>query len=47
MRTDAYIAIITGERPVSYFDDFVRQYMAAGGAEVQKEVQAYYDGTKK
>lgn len=47
MRTDAYIAIITGEKPVSYFDEFVRQYLAAGGADVQKEVQAYYEGTKK
>jgi hypothetical protein len=30
LRIDAYIAIITGEWPLSYFGDFVRQYMAEG-----------------
>lgn len=46
LRTKAYIAIITGEKPLSYFDEFVSRYLEAGGAAVQEEVQAYYDGTK-
>ncbi|WP_440114771.1 extracellular solute-binding protein [Paenibacillus sp. QZ-Y1] len=37
LKNKAYIAFITGERPLSEFDEFVQQFMAAGGAKVLKE----------
>ncbi len=43
IRDEAFIGIITGSRPASSFDDFLKTYMAAGGADVQKEVNDYYD----
>jgi putative aldouronate transport system substrate-binding protein len=42
LRIEAYIAIITGARPVDSFDQFVASYLAAGGAAVQREVDQYY-----
>lgn len=44
---EAYIAIITGAKPVSYFDDFVKNYQAAGGAEAEKEANDYIVSQKK
>ncbi|WP_277468311.1 MULTISPECIES: ABC transporter substrate-binding protein [unclassified Paenibacillus] len=37
LRNEAYIAFITGERPLEEFDSFVKEFMAAGGAEVLRE----------
>ncbi|CAM4474607.1 extracellular solute-binding protein [Paenibacillus typhae] len=37
LRNEAYIAFITGERPLEAFDSFVKEFMAAGGAEVLRE----------
>ncbi|OPG97483.1 ABC transporter substrate-binding protein [Chryseobacterium mucoviscidosis] len=37
LKNKAYIAFITGERPLSEFDDFVQEFMESGGAEVLKE----------
>lgn len=42
IRDEAYISIITGVKPTSYFDEFLQKYMAAGGAEVEKEATEYY-----
>lgn len=46
LRNQAYIAIVTGAKPVSSFDRFVQEYRAAGGSEVQREVEAYLRGQK-
>jgi putative aldouronate transport system substrate-binding protein len=43
---EAYIAIITGERPLSYFDTFVAQWKSAGGDVLTKEANAWWDTTK-
>jgi putative aldouronate transport system substrate-binding protein len=43
MRDEAYIAIITGAKGVDYFDEFARNYLAAGGADAQKEANDYYE----
>lgn len=37
LRNEAYIAFITGERPLEEFDSFVKEFMAAGGTEVLRE----------
>lgn len=37
MRNKAYVSIITGDEPVTYFDQFVENFMAAGGQEVLRE----------
>ncbi|HCM28150.1 MAG TPA: ABC transporter substrate-binding protein [Treponema sp.] len=41
IRDEAYISIITGAKPVSYFDEFLQKYMAAGGAEAEKEATEF------
>lgn len=37
LRNEAYIAFITGERPLEEFGSFVKEFMAAGGDEVLRE----------
>jgi len=37
LRNRAYISFITGERPLAEFDDFVQEFLDAGGAEVLAE----------
>ncbi|MFC9710619.1 extracellular solute-binding protein [Paenibacillus sp. NPDC056933] len=41
LKNKAYIAFITGERPLSEFDEFVQEFMSAGGADVVKEANAW------
>lgn len=38
----AYFAMITGEKPIEYFDTFVAEFKAAGGDEAEKAVQKAY-----
>ena len=42
MQKQAYLEIITGEKPVDYFDTFVEQWYEAGGEEIVKEVNESY-----
>lgn len=42
LKNKAYISIITGEKPLHYFDDFVKEFMAAGGTEVILEANDWY-----
>ncbi|KFM94447.1 hypothetical protein [Paenibacillus macerans] len=42
LRNKAYISFITGDRPLEEFDDFVQEFMAAGGTEVLREANAWY-----
>ncbi len=39
---EAYISIITGEKPVDYFDEFVRKWKNAGGEILEKEANVWY-----
>lgn len=39
---EAYCAIITGEKPVEYFDEFVAKWRASGGEILEKEAQEWY-----
>lgn len=47
MREQAYIQIITGDKPLDYFDTFVNEYLASGGQEILDEVNEWYKGTQK
>lgn len=38
----AYFAMITGEKPIEYFDTFVEEFKKAGGETAEKAVQAAY-----
>lgn len=38
MEDEMFVKIITGEEPISYFDDFVSQWNKAGGEQATKEV---------
>ena len=45
MEQQAFLQIITGEKPLDYFDDFVIEWYENGGAELEKDVQASYEKT--
>lgn len=38
MENEAYLKILTGEKPIDYFDTFVSEWEKAGGTEITKEV---------
>lgn len=42
LREQTYIQIITGSKPLAYFDTFVAEYLKTGGKEVLDAVQAWY-----
>lgn len=42
LKNKAYISIITGDKPVDYFDTFVKEFMAAGGEQVLQEANDWY-----
>ncbi|WP_337100546.1 extracellular solute-binding protein [Paenibacillus sp. YIM B09110] len=41
-KNKAYISIITGDKPPEYLDEFVKEFMAAGGARVLQEANDWY-----
>ena len=43
MEEDAYYSIITGEKPIEYFDEFVNNWYASGGSVLEKEAQDWYN----
>jgi putative aldouronate transport system substrate-binding protein len=45
LRNQAYIAFITGERPLEEFSEFVDEFMTAGGTGVLREANEWY-GTR-
>lgn len=45
--TNAHMDFITGERPLDEWDDFVAEWLAAGGDEVLVEAQELYDANLK
>ncbi len=44
--TETYIALITGDRPMSYFDDFVSLWKKSGGDILTKEANEWYSSIK-
>lgn len=47
LESEAYLKIIYGDKPVDYFDEFVKEWKASGGDQVTAEVNAWYESTKK
>lgn len=47
LREETYVAIITGGKPVDYFDEFVKQWREMGGAQLEKEAQEWYSSLDK
>ncbi|MDR6550869.1 extracellular solute-binding protein [Paenibacillus qinlingensis] len=47
LKTDTYAAIVRGDKPVSYFDDFVKQWNDKGGTQLEKEANELYASMKK
>ncbi|MBB6634285.1 extracellular solute-binding protein [Cohnella thailandensis] len=43
LKNKAYVSIITGDKPLEYFDEFVKEFMAAGGAQVLGEANEWHD----
>lgn len=39
--------IITGEKPLDYFDEFVQQWLAGGGTQITQEVNDWYAAVSK
>lgn len=46
LEAQAYVQIITGEKPLDYFDEFVNEWYTAGGEDWTEEVNAWYETTK-
>lgn len=47
LKTEAYAAIVRGDKPLSYFDDFVKQWNEKGGSQLEKEANELYSSVKK
>ena len=43
LEEDAYYSIITGEKPIDYFDEFVSKWYSLGGAVLEKEARDWYE----
>ena len=42
LEEDAYYSIITGAKPIAYFDEFVEKWRASGGGILEKEANEWY-----
>ncbi|MDG0814566.1 extracellular solute-binding protein [Cohnella rhizosphaerae] len=42
LKTEAYVKIIMGQEPLSYFDAFVKEWNAKGGSQLEEEANALY-----
>lgn len=43
MRDEAYISIITGDKPIDYFDEFVQKWNSMGGEQLKNEANEWYN----
>lgn len=43
IRDEAYISIITGDKPIDHFDVFVEKWMDMGGEQLTKEANEWYE----
>ncbi|MGI2295324.1 extracellular solute-binding protein [Paenibacillus sp. GXUN7292] len=42
IREEAYISIITGDKPIDYFDDFVKSWRSNGGDKLEQEANEWW-----
>lgn len=47
IQQESFIQIITGEKPVDYFDEYIKIWMSAGGEQYTKEVNDWYSKQPK
>ncbi|MFK7694604.1 ABC transporter substrate-binding protein [Paenibacillus sp. HJGM_3] len=47
LQDQAYISIITGDKPLAEFDEFVKKWRASGGEQLEKEANDWYGKLKK
>ncbi|MNL86936.1 hypothetical protein D3C87_2158660 [compost metagenome] len=47
LESETYLKIIYGEKPIDYFDEFVKEWKANGGDQITAEVNQWYETTKK
>jgi putative aldouronate transport system substrate-binding protein len=47
LSTETYLKIIYGEKPISYFDEFVKEWLDNGGKKITDEVNAWYSESNK
>ena len=47
LQEEAYLEIITGKKPVEYFDEFVKNWYASGGEQLTKEANEWYGALNK
>jgi putative aldouronate transport system substrate-binding protein len=47
LRDTAIVSIITGDEPISYFDEFVKRWYNEGGQEITDEVNEWYGAVKQ
>ncbi len=41
LEQQAFVAIVTGQKPLDYFDTFVKEWKAKGGDQVTEDVNAW------
>lgn len=46
LRSEAYISIISGEKDLDYFDEFVSKWNKSGGSQLTKEANEWYTSIK-
>ena len=42
LEKEAYYKLISGEKPIDYFDEFVKEWNSRGGAQITKEANEWY-----
>jgi putative aldouronate transport system substrate-binding protein len=47
MQERTYVSIITGDKPIAAFDEFVRAWRAGGGDQLEKEANDWWLEMKK
>lgn len=47
LESTAFISIVTGDKPLSYFDTFVSEWKSQGGDQITKDVNAWYSSMNK
>jgi putative aldouronate transport system substrate-binding protein len=46
LESEAYLKIIYGEKPLEYFDEFVKEWKTNGGDQVTEDVNKWYQSLK-
>ncbi|MDF2667728.1 MAG: extracellular solute-binding protein [Paenibacillus sp.] len=47
LQEQAYLSIITGDKPLSEFDEFVKKWRGSGGEQMEKEANEWFSKVKK